>query len=406
MRQGNKLTALGVVRLKQPGRYGDGHGLWLQVSESGTKAWLFRYMREGRARQMGLVPLYSVSLAEARGRARQARQLLLDGYDPLDVKLNARIAARLEQAKVLTFNQCADDYLEAHAGAWRNAKHRGQWRATLDAYAHPLIGGLPVASIDTALTLKILRPIWKEKPETASRLRGRIERILAWATVQGFREGDNPARWRGHLDALLPAKSKVRPVKHHPALLFVKLPAFMADLRKRDSVSARALEFTILTAARTSEAIGARWDEIDMKAKVWTVPAKRMKSDRPHRVPLTGRTLEILDSLPRDDSGFLFLGAKVGAPISNMAMLELLRGINGTGVTVHGFRSSFSDWAREQTGYPRDVVEMALAHSIKDKSEAAYRRGDALEKRRRLMEEWAKYCSAPAQLSGQVVSLR
>ena len=291
-------------------------------------------MRDGRARQMGLGALHTVSLQEARARARLARQVLLDGLDPIDVKHERRSRLRLEKARALTFKQCADDYLGAHAGAWKNAKHRAQWSATLDAYAHPLIGALPVAAIDTALILKILRPIWQEKPETASRLRGRIERILDWATVQEYRRGDNPARWRGHLDALLPAKTKVRAVKHHPALPFVELPAFMAELRKRDSISARALEFTILTATRTGEAIGARWDEIDLKAKVWTVPAERMKAGRPHRVPLSDRAVAILDELPRDDSNFVFLGAKVGAPISNMAMLELLRGMNGNG--LHG----------------------------------------------------------------------
>ena len=230
MRETNKLTPLKVARLKQPGRYGDGHGLWLQVSEQGSKAWLFRYMRDGRARQMGLGALHTVSLQEARARARHARQVLLDGLDPIDVKHERRSRLRLEKARALTFKQCADDYLGAHAGAWKNAKHRAQWSATLDAYAHPLIGALPVAAIDTALVLKILRPIWQEKPETASRLRGRIERIFDWATVQEYRRGDNPARWRGHLDALLPAKTKVRAVKHHPALPFVELPAFMAEL--------------------------------------------------------------------------------------------------------------------------------------------------------------------------------
>ena len=404
MRETNKLTPLKVARLKQPGRYGDGHGLWLQVSEQGSKAWLFRYMRDGRARQMGLGALHTVSLQEARARARLARQVLLDGLDPIDVKHERRSRLRLEKARALTFKQCADDYLGAHAGAWKNAKHRAQWSATLDAYAHPLIGALPVAAIDTALILKILRPIWQEKPETASRLRGRIERILDWATVQEYRHGDNPARWRGHLDALLPAKTKVRAVKHHPALPFVELPAFMDELRKRDSISARALEFTILTATRTGEAIGARWDEIDLSTKTWTVPASRMKAGRPHRVPLSDRAVAILDELPRDDSNFVFLGAKVGSPISNMAMLELLRGMNGNGLTVHGFRSTFSDWARERTGYPRDVVEMALAHAVKDKSEAAYRRGDALEKRRRLMAEWARYCALPA-VEAEVVAL-
>ena len=405
MREANKLSPIKVARVKMKGRYGDGQGLWLQVSEQGQKAWLFRYMLNGRAREMGLGALHTVSLQEARARARQARQVLLDGFDPIDVKHEARKAARLERARAVTFKQCADDYVMAHSGAWKNVKHKGQWQATLDTYAHPLIGDLPVASIDTTLILKILRPIWQDKPETASRLRGRIERILSWATVQHFRHGDNPARWRGHLDALLPAKAKVRAVKHPPALPFAELPSFMAELRNRESLSARALEFTILTASRTGEAIGARWNEIDTKAKVWTIPPERMKAGRPHRVPLSNRVLAILETLPRDRSGFVFPGASAGKPMSNMAMLELLRGMNGDGLTVHGFRSTFSDWARERTNYPRDVIETALAHTIKDKSEAAYRRGDALEKRRRLMEEWARYCSSPVQATGKVLAL-
>jgi integrase len=404
MREANKLTALKVARLKKPGRYGDGHGLWLQLSKRGTKAWLFRYMRDGQARQMGLGSLHTFSLQEARVRARQARQVLLDGADPIEAKREKRTAARLERARAMTFRQCADDYLDAHAGAWKNVKHKAQWQATLNTYAHPLIGMLPVAKVDTALVLKVLRPIWQPKPETASRLRGRIERILDWATVQEFRRGDNPSRWRGHLDALLPGKAKVRAVRHHPAMPVDDLPAFMAELRKRDSISARSLELTILTAARTGEAIGARWDEIDLAEKVWTIPAERMKGARSHRVPLSDRLIAILDSLPRESSGFLFPGTKAGLSISNWAMLELLRGI-APGLTVHGFRSTFSDWARERTAYPRDVVEMALAHAIKDRSEAAYRRGDALDKRRRLMGEWARYCSSPAHLSAGVVVL-
>jgi integrase len=404
MRQGNKLTALKVSKLKAPGRYGDGHGLWLQISETGTKAWLFRYMRNGRARHMGLGPLHTVNLAEARARARHARQLILDGKDPLSVKRDARTAVRLDAARSETFCQCASAYLDSHSSAWKNRKHKAQWQATLETYAFPVIGNLPVAEIDTTLVLKILRPIWREKPETASRLRGRIERILSyWAATQKVHR-DNPARWRGHLDALLPAKTKVRAVKHHPALPFAELPGFMEELRNRDSVSAKALEFTILTAVRTSEAIHATWGEIDLDAKVWTIPADRMKAGRPHRVPLSDRAVEVLEMLSRDEGEFVFLGSRPGAPISNMAMLELLRGMNSNGLTVHGFRSTFSDWARERTNYPRDVVEMALAHAIKDKSEAAYRRGDALEKRRKLMEAWAQYCSAPAT-SGKVVAL-
>jgi integrase len=396
MREGNRLTALKVARLKTPGRYCDGLGLWLQVSEWHTKAWLFRYKRHGKPHQMGLGPLHTVSLQEARARARQARQLLIDGLDPIAVKHQARTVARLEEARATTFNQCAEDYINAHSAGWKNSKHREQWRATLETYAAPIIGDLPIGEIDTALVLKVLRPIWQEKPETASRVRGRIERVLSyWAATQKISR-DNPARWRGHLDALLPAKTKVRAVKHHPALPFSELPGFMAELRERESLSARALEFTILTATRTGEAIAACWDEFDLAAKVWIVPAERMKGKRaPHRVPLSDRAIELLASLPRDDCRLWAL--------SNFAMLELLRGMR-PGYVPHGFRSTFSDWARDRTAYPRDVIEMALAHSIKDKSEAAYRRGDALEKRRRLMADWARYCEART-VTADVVAL-
>ena len=277
----------------------------------------------------------SLSKKLAPGRDKPASWCSTAGLDPIDVKHERRTRTRLEKARAFTFKQCADDYLNAHAGAWKNAKHKAQWSATLDAYAHPSIGSLPVASIDTAPILKILRPIWQDKPETASRLRGRIERILDWATVQEFRRGDNPARWRGHLDALLPAKTKVRAVRHHPALPFAELPALMAELRKRDSISAKALEFTILTAARTGEAIGARWEELDLPTKTWTIPAERMKAGRSHRVPLSDKALAIIKTLPRDESGFVFLGSRAGSSISNMAMLQLLRGMNGNGLTVH-----------------------------------------------------------------------
>ena len=400
MRQANKLTALGIARLKVKGRYSDGHGLWLQVSEAGNKAWLFRYMLNGRARQMGLGPLHTVSLAEARIRARQARQVLLDGLDPLDAKRKAKTAARIEQLKTVTFKQCAEDFMKVRVRDFKNEKHRAQWRSTLETYAFPIIGSLPVAEIDTPLVLKVLRPLWERAPETASRLRGRIERVLAWATAQEYRQGDNPARWRGHLADMFPVRPKV---KHHAALPYEELPAFMARLRGRDSISARALEFTVLTTVRTSEAIGARWDEIDLESKLWVIPAERMKADRPHRVPLSDRAVEILTALPRDT--FLFPGSRRGKPLSNMAMLELLRGVDGNGYTVHGFRSTFSDWARDRTAYSRDVIELALAHKIKDKAEAAYRRKDALEKRRRLMVEWGRYCNLPP-VAGEVVGLR
>lgn len=393
--RGNKLTALKVNSLKKPGRYCDGLGLWLQVSDSG-KHWLFRYMRHGRARQMGLGPLHTVNLAEARVRARQARMLLLEGFDPIDVKHETSAAARIAAAKDKTFAECANEFLRVKLDGFKNDKHRAQWRSTLEAYAFPVIGNISVAKIDTPLVLKVLRPIWDRAPETASRLRGRIERVLAWATVQEYRAGENPARWRGHLQEMFAAKPKA---KHHAALAHAALPAFMAELRQRDSLSARALEFAILTAARTGETIGARWAEIDLEAKVWAIPAERMKAGREHRVPLSQRAVEILKALPRNGGGFVFAHPKAPGAISNMAMLELLRGMKGNGYTVHGFRSTFRDWCGERTNYPRELIEFALAHKLPDKVEAAYRRDTAVEKRRRLMTEWARYCEMSAATS-------
>jgi integrase len=389
MREGNKLTALKVSRLKEPGRHGDGLGLWLQVSETGTKAWLFRYMRNGRSRQMGLGPLHTVSLAEARVRARQARQLLLDNQDPIEVRRRARDEARAATGDQMLFKDAARRFLELHEPTWKNEKHRWQWGQTLEAHAFPTLGSRPIAAIDGALITEALRPIWQKMPETARRTKQRIERVVQWVK-----------------DGMpLPAHGASKPqVRHHPALPFADLPTFMAELRKRDSISARALEFTILTAARTSETIGATWNEINLDEAVWTIPADRMKSPRPHRVPLSREAVVLLRDLPRvRGNKHVFPGTR--ASLSNMAMLELLRGMRGNGLTVHGFRSTFSDWARERTNYPRDVVEMSLAHAIKDKSEAAYRRGDALPKRRRLMTEWARYCVSPARVSGNVVAL-
>jgi integrase len=400
-REWNKLSPRKVASCKTQGFYSDGLGLWLQVSKWGTKSWVFRYKRDGRGRYLGLGPLHTVSLAEARERARQARQTLLDGKDPIEAKRQFRKATLLADAKRKTFRNCAADYLAEHSDSWKNAKHRAQWASSIER-ANKAFGDLDVVDIDVDIILNFLRPIWRKTPETGSRIRGRVEAILDWATAANRRQGENPARWRGHLEHLLKAKPKAT---HHPALPFSELPAFMAELREHNGISARALEFTILTAARTSEAIGAKWDEIDLEAKIWTVPPKRMKAGRQHRVPLSNRTVELLEALPRDTSGFVFIGASIGKPISNMAMLQLLRGMPGRdGLTVHGFRSTFSDWARERTAFPRDVVEMALAHAIRDKSEAAYRRGDALEKRRRLMAEWVGYCQSPA-VNAEVVAL-
>jgi integrase len=405
-RDSNRLTALKVAKITQPGRYGDGGGLVLQVSKWRTKAWIFRFQRDGRERQMGLGAVHTLSLAEARERARDCRKILLHGLDPIEARQAERMQRRIETARGVTFKECAERYIAVHEAAWRNEKHRQQWRSTLSRYAYPVLENLSVSAIDVTNIIKVLEPIWMMKPETAARVRGRIEGVLDWATVRGFRAGDNPARWRGDLDKLLPARTKIRQVKHHPALPHTDLPAFMAGLRDRKTVSARALEFTILTAARTSEVIHAKWSEFDLSTAVWTVPAKRMKGGREHRVPLSDRAIAILKALPRDEdgSGFAFVGARAGKPLSNMAMLEVMRGMQ-PGYVPHGCRSTFRDWAAETTNYPNHVVEMALAHTIGDKVEAAYRRGDLFEKRRRLMNTWAAFCAKPA-ISAEVLTLK
>lgn len=455
-----KMSALTVQKITKLGYHrdrGDGaaRGLYLQVvpaADGGLiKSWTYRFVSPvtGKARWMGLGPVdviglthtgdpaaaatrelkaamlkavragvisqadadrlaaterkaEPIGLATARELAVAARKAVKLGRDPIEDRRAARLATKLENAKSVTFGQCVSDYIAEHGESWKNPKHRAQWKSTL-ANDAALLTELPVAAIDTALVLKVLRPIWSEKPETASRLRGRIERVLAWATVSGYRQGDNPARWRGHLKEMLRAKSKVQAPKHHAAVPYSELPAFMANIRKREGVSPRALEFTILNATRTNETINARWTEIDLKAKVWSIPASRMKSGRVHRVPLSDRAIEILRALPHEGA-FVFPGARAGQPLSNMAMLELVRGAIGNGFTVHGFRSSFRDWCKEQTNYPREIAELALAHVVKDKSEAAYSRGDALEKRRPMMTAWARYCASKPQASADNVT--
>jgi integrase len=403
-RDSNRLTAVKIAKVTRPGRYGDGGGLLLQVSRWRTKAWLFRFERDGRERQMGLGSVSTLSLAEARERARECRKILLDGRDPIEVRNAERMQRRTETARAVTFKACAERYIAAHEASWGNQKHREQWKSTLARYAYPIIGDLSVSAIDTALVVKVIEALWATKPETAARLRGRVESVLNWATVRGFRAGDNPARWRGHLDKLLPSRGKVKPVKHHPALPYAEIPTFMAELRNRDGISARALELTILTAVRTGEVIHARRSEFDVEAKVWTIPAERMKGRREHRVPLSNRAVAILTALPRegDGDGFVFIGARGNRTLSNMAMLELMRGLR-PGYVPHGFRSTFRDWAAETTNYQNHIVEMALAHVVGDKVEAAYRRGDLFEKRRRLMGDWARYCSRQASPDAEVV---
>ena len=311
----NKLSARAVANAKRPGLYGDGGGLYLQVSTTGTKSWLFRYKIDGRSRYMGLGSLTTVSLAKAREVASECRELRLQGIDPIDHRNGVRAAARLDAAKAMTFDECRDAYIAAHQAGWRNAKHRAQWVNTLSTYVTPVFGKLPVQTIDVALVTKVLEPIWSTKPETASRLRGRIERILDWAKARGFRAGENPARWRGHLDQLLPARSKVRKVKHHAALPFGEIPQFMIALREREGVAARALEFAILTAARTGEVLGATWDEIDLRTRTWTVPAHRMKGEREHRVPLSDHAVGLLEQHANGEIECIyFSGPSKGSP--------------------------------------------------------------------------------------------
>jgi integrase len=383
-RAAERLTARTAQAAKKPGLYADGRGLCLRVGPSGSKAWVFRYMLHGKAHNMGLGPYPDISLAEARERARECRRQRLDGIDPIEARKATRMAGIIKTAKAMTFQQCAEAFIAAHQAGWRNAKHRQQWSNTLAAYAFPILGGLPVAAIDVGLVMKVTEPIWQAKPETASRVRGRVESVLDWAMARGYRTGENPARWKGHLDKLLPARAKVQRVAHHPALPYPEIAEFMAKLREREGIAARALEFAILTAARTGEVIGARWSEFDLEAKMWLVPAERMKAGREHRVALSDAAIAILSAMGRK-------GDRV-FPISDMAMLMLLRRIGRTDLTVHGFRSTFADWVSEQTGFPSEVREMALAHQVGDKVEAAYRRGDLFVKRRQLAEAWARFC--------------
>jgi integrase len=392
-----KLTAKRVARaLKHPGRYHDGHGLYLQVVGPNNASWLLRYERDGREHMLGLGPVHTVGLKEARERARAARLQLLDGLDPIAAKKADRVARALRAAKSITFKEAAEAFIAAKRDGWRNVKHAGQWDATLGAYVYPKIGELPVAEIDTGLVLKCIEPIWKDRTETASRVRGRIEAILDWATVRKYRQGDNPARWRGHLQHVLVGKSKIAKVEHHPALPYRDLPAFMAELRQRDGSGARALEFTVLTAARSGEAIGAQWGEIDLTTKLWTVPAVRMKAGKEHRVPLSDAAVALLQSLPTEEgNNFVFIGTRPGAGLGEVSLNAVLKRMGRGDVTVHGFRSSFRDWAAEQTNYAREVAEMALAHAIPDAVEAAYRRGDLLQKRFALAEAWSRFCSSP-----------
>jgi integrase len=401
-----KLTARQVQTLTRPGFFGDGLGLYLQVAPSGSKSWVYRYQRNGRRRDLGLGGVTAVSLAEARERAADARRLLVRGIDPIEARRSERINAAVTTAKAISFKEAAERYIAAHRAGWRNAKHASQWTATLETYVYPHFGELPIEAVDVGLVLKALEPIWSAKPETASRVRGRIEAVLDWGASRGYRQGDNPARWRGHIENLLPKRSKVRRIEHHAALPYTEMSAFMAALREHDGIGARALEFAILTAARTGEVIGARWDEINLADRVWTIPGERMKTGKEHRVPLSRSALAILDQMAAIRLGdAVFPSLRTGQPLSNMALLMTLRRMGRSDLTAHGFRSSFRDWAAESTNFPAEVAEMALAHAVGDRVEAAYRRGDLFQKRRLLAEAWGRLSASPTS-TGRVVPIR
>jgi integrase len=385
-----------------PGMIADGNGLYLQVTDKGARSWIFRFQRAGKRHDMGLGPTYLVGLAEARRRTLEMRRALLEGIDPLARKRSNALQAAVEQAKNITFREAADEYFKAHRDGWRSAHHAKRWQQSLAQHVHPTLGDLPVRAIDVGIVMRVLQPIWKTMPESASRIRGRIESVLDWTTVHGYREGDNPARWRGHLDKLLPRVAKVSRVQHHTALPYSEIGAFMAALRARNTAAARALEFLILTAARPGEAVGARWSEINVAERLWIVPADRMKAHREHRVPLSDAAMAVIEQMAAiRDGDFVFPGRSAGTAVSHTALSDQLP-VLGFAVTAHGFRSTFRDWAAERTNFPNEVCEMALAHAVADRVEAAYRRGDLFQKRRQIMDAWARFCAAAAPTAGVV----
>lgn len=399
-RSRNRLTDLRVKALKDEGLHPDGDGLYLKVTQTGTKSWVYRFKIAGKLRGMGLGKYPAVPLSAAREQAAENYILVKRGIDPIEQR---RQQAAPAVKHIVTFAEAAQRYIAAHEKSWRNPKHRQQWANTLAEYAGPVIGAKDVAEVSTDDVLRILEPIWAEKAETAGRVRGRIENVLDWAKVRELRAGENPARWRGHLAHLLPARNKTKTVRHHPALPWREIPAFMAQLRANSCLSARALEYTILTATRTGESIDAQWPEVNIRERVWTIPKERMKAGREHRVPLTDAAADILAGLPHlAGNPHLFPGV-YKRPLSKWAMLELVRGMR-PGLTVHGFRSTFRDWAAEMTAFPRELAEAALAHITGSAVERAYQRGDLFDKRRKLMQAWAEFCARGEEL-GEVVPL-
>lgn len=387
-----KLKDLQIKKLTRQGSYPDGKGLYLQISKSCAKSWFYRYEVDGKARKCGLGAYPDVLVKRARTKAAACRSLRDQGIDPIEHKRQQELAKELEKSKGKTFKECALDFIESHKAGWKNRKHESQWRNTLETYAYPVIGKLSVQDVDVGHVLKILEPIWLTKTETATRVRQRIENVLDWAKVRKHRTGENPAVWRGHLDKILPARDKVQKVNHHPAMPYADVPTYFRQLRKKETLAAKALAFTILTAARNSEAREAYWDEISLESKVRVIPYHRMKAKKEHSVPLSDEAMKILKEAKPFGSGVLvFAGQRKGRPISEGALRKLLKQDHPT-LTVHGFRTSFREWCAEMTSYPREIAEMSLAHGLKDKVEAAYQRSNLLEKRRKLMDAWCDYC--------------
>lgn len=404
-----KLTARtvdGLCKAGLPGMTNDGDSLYLKIGRGGGASWVFRYRQAGKLRDMGLGAYPGVSLADARTLAFEARRMIQQGEDPIGEKRAAARAAREEAARAVTFSDLGEQYIKAHRAGWKNAKHAQQWANTLKQYAYPVIGKLQPDEINTEHVLNILQPIWQTKTETASRVRNRIELILDAAKARGFTSGENPARWRGHLDKLLPKRAKVAAVKHHAAMPFQQVPAFINQIAQTESMSAKALELIILTACRAGEALGATWDEIDLERGEWSIPAIRMKGARDHRAPLSKRAISLLMSLPRvQGSPYVFPGQRPDRHLSAGAVTMFMRRHGAEGFTVHGFRSSFRDWAAERTTYPREICEMCLAHVVAQGAEAAYWRGDVLEKRRGLMELWGQYVGDADNAGGVVIKI-
>tara|TARA_R110000782_G_scaffold22894_2_gene60275 strand:+ start:149 stop:1384 length:1236 start_codon:yes stop_codon:yes gene_type:complete len=406
-RKAAELTPVAVKRLTDSGLHfvGGVAGLGLQVLSTGGRTWILRATIGGRRRDMGLGGYPDVSLAEARDAARRARVLIREGEDPIEKARAAKNALKANAAKAMTFKAAADAFISSQEAGWKNAKHRAQWDSSLERYAYPTIGKLSVADIDTPLVLKVIDPIWTTRTETASRVRGRIEQVLDWAATRNLRQGPNPARWRGHLDKVLPKRSKVARPEHHRALPYAQVPDFMISLKSIEGMGAQALRFAILTAARSGEVRGAKWAEIDLGSRTWIVPAERMKAGREHRVALSKAALALLNALPRIGGSDLVFPAPRGGILSDMTLSAVLRRMKVDAVP-HGFRSTFRDWVAECTSHGSDVAEMALAHAVGNKVEAAYRRGDLFEKRRRLAEDWAAFCSRPYSSGGKVVLMR